>query len=243
MEKNEKTNFSEMLKDKKYRGIVFFVFYGIIFIVLIVFIRTGSSNNPSKPVSSPTPSPLITPKPSNILTNYNFVYTIKENDNTAIFTGKTFDNKQEFTSIINGKTRNFYKLGDNYLSKENSKYVVTTNPYLYPTFLDLTKLNAVLDLGEAKEASNISTYTVAVLDIFDVFTPDIDYDGFEIAKIKDDKIIVTRANNNITKVEYDLSNFIDYYSKLTKGHVSKLTITLEYTNINQTADFTIPKVN
>lgn len=237
-EKKEKVNFKELIKDKKVRAYMFFGFYMIFFIILIFMIRTphNSSNKNNTNSPSPTPSTDVVEK----IRNYQYTYTVKEDNNTVIYSGKAYHNKELFTMIKDGETSRYFRLGDEYLINTNNKYIVVDNPYLYNDFFNLDYLEKLLQYNiKSTVKENVTTYKIDTVAILNTYYPTIEYDGFSISEVPDDEVVVTRSNDTITKVEFTLDNMIQYYSPYVNENHKTLKITIELYNFGQIEEFDI----
>lgn len=231
---------------KRIRGMVFFGFYFIFFLVLIISIRSNSGK-PNPTPTNPTPT---SPEVHEDITdasifkgitkqNYHYVITVKADDRTVIYDGKQYSNKSMFTKIADGKSTVYYQVGDNYLEKQGNATVVVENPYGNSQFWDIELLKKIIDRSSYKEEDGVRVYSLDTIDFMDYFYPNVEYDGFSIAEIEDNQILVTVKDDMIAKVEMDLSNGSQYHASLTKEGYQTLNIILEYTDYGNIDDFTV----
>lgn len=230
-------NVKELLGDPRKRAIIFFAFYFVFFFVLISMVRSAPPKSEEAPSSTNKPSSTEQEDLNEI--NYQFIYTIKEDEKTTTYSGKAYHKKENFTEIKDGKVSSYYKLGDHYFKKENGKYESVSNPYIYQAFLDLKALEKLLEKEESIVNGNTTTYQVPVIDLLEFYDKDLEYDGFTIASIPDDTFQVVKENNHITKVECSLSNMIQYDTSMKEEKINSLTITLEFLEFGMVDDFNI----
>lgn len=241
MRKKKKTSSNleqvkEWVQDPKKRAIVFFAFYFVFFFVLISMVRSApvkkeEEQKPNHPEESET-------KDLNQI-NYQFIYTIVEDEKTTVYSGKAYHSKESFTEIKDGKASSYYKLGDHYFKKENEEYLSVSNPYIYSSFFDMDNLEKLLDRGTSEVDENTTTYQIPVVDLLEVYDPSFEYDGFLVSSIPDDVIKVVRENGRITKVEYSLNHMIQYDTSTKDNKINSLTITLEFLEFGTVEDFNI----
>lgn len=236
-------NQSEDPVAERKKAILFFSIYFVFFLVLISMVRLNRSDNLNQDTNHPNSSPEITVSPNNPTSqknNYRYIYTYQINGNTIVYNGKKYQNKESFTMIQNQQANAYYRLNNRYYKQKNSQYVSSENPYLYSQFLDLNQLTTSLKTAKIQsEEKNKTTYAVSALDIYDEYFPDFSYNAFSLEKIKDDKIIVTTAENRITKVEFYLSNSFAYYGQTIGKDYSEVNIVLEYFDFGNISDFNI----
>ena len=239
LEKDEKK-----LKAKRIRGIVFFGFYFVFFLVLIIAVRSNSGNsNPTSPTPTPTGTSDSTVDSSIFKgitsQNYHYVITVQTDQRTVIYDGKQYSNKSMFTKIADGKSTVYYQVGDNYLEKQGDSTVIVENPYENSQFWQISLLKKIIDRNTYKEEDGVRVYSLDAIDFMDYFYPFVAYDGFSIAEVEDNKISVTVKDDMIVKIEMDLSNGSKYYHSLTQQGYQTLSVTLEYTDYGNIADFTV----
>ena len=111
MESKENETVSQTSKTK---GIVFLGFYLLIFLALAISARV----NNNKPVDIPEDNTLPYTFYSIDSNNYEFTYTIVEDNNNYIYEGKKLDNSELFTYTNKNTVINYYREKSNFLKKE-----------------------------------------------------------------------------------------------------------------------------
>ncbi len=161
--------------------------------------------------------------------NYEFIYTIEDNGNKTIYSGKKSNNKMVIDIINNGSSR-YYQIGDNYLD-QNFKDV-TSIPLEYEKFIDFNKLNKLYSYSITGENGkrDISAY-----DIYDIYYLDFIYDPFDIEGIKDSTMEIKMVDGNVSKVILDFTSALTYMNQ--KDY--KFVITMEFSNIGRVEDINI----
>lgn len=225
----------EFMGDSRKRAILFFAFYFVFFSILIVMVRTAPVKEENK--EKPNDTKLEENQEKEV--NYQFIYTIEEENRLTIYEGKAYHNKESFTEMKDGIISSYYKLGEHYFKKNEERYDTVTNPYLYAPFLDLKELDSLLSKKDGKTSGNKTTYLVSVIDLLELYDTSFPYDGFTISTIEDDTIEVEKENKRIKKVVYSLNHMIDYYTKEREQPISSLKITLEFTDFDKVEDFDI----
>lgn len=236
-------NKSEDPGTERKKAILFFGIYLVFFLVLISMVRFNRSDTSNQDTNKQTSSPEITVSPDNLTSqknNYRYIYTYEINGNTTVYNGKKYQNKESFTMIQNQQAYSYYQLENRYYVQKNNQYVSSENPYLYSQFLSLDKLADLLKTANIQsEEKNKITYTVSALDVYDEYFPDFSYNAFLLESIKDDKIIVTKADNDITKVEFYLNHSFAYYGQAMGKDYSEVNIILEYFDFGNISDFDV----
>ena len=115
----------ELWKNKRTRGILFFVFYFFFFGFLVLLLQ----NAPEKENNGP---PVVTGEYSFYKLdqdNYHFSYTVSENAATVLFEGKKNKSNSSFTKEIDGLKENYFFTNEKYYVLKGNAYQVTKNPY------------------------------------------------------------------------------------------------------------------
>lgn len=145
-------SFSEKIRDKTFRTKIMMIFYLILFIVLIVFIRLSPNKktelkNEKKDKETKKVEHISNDGFKLILSkNYNFNYILKYNDNIIDFTGKRFNNKYDFTMKRNGEISHF--LGTEGLIRVNKENTVNVLPYYFINYFDIDLLKSIINLSK-----------------------------------------------------------------------------------------------
>lgn len=224
----------KLRKTEKGRGILFFGFYFVFFLVLIILFRTM----PSKPVSQ-----INSNNNSQLYTydkifegNYNFTYRINIDNNNFVYVGKKNNNIELFTF----NDVNYYYDGVNYYTVDsNNIWTITDNPYMYTDFLNFSRLGEVLfdatyisktEFGNGTAKFNYLISSNSICKVIDGIDLDID----EIPN----SVVFTGSGDNfhLNTIELDFSS----YGKF-KGISSEVfKITLEYSNFGEIEEIVSP---
>ena len=231
----KKVNWKEKIKDPKFKAYVFFGFYAVFFLVLIIMIRTSPARNEVN--STPSPSPSNTPVEENThIKNYQYIYTITEDEKSLVYMGKAYDHKELFT-FVDKVSNTYYRLNDHFFKEVEGDFVVDSNPYLYEAFYNLDTLEELIEHKDPIQEDNEDTYTVPVSDILDIYYPEENYNGFIVDEIEDAKIIVNKTDDKIAKVTFQLDPLATYLNQVGEASINHLTITLEYYDYGKITDF------
>jgi hypothetical protein len=160
--------------------------------------------------------------------NFEFIYTINDNGNTTIYSGKSNTNKASI-DVTNRGTVKYYKLGDNYLDRN---FNVIENPLIYEKFVSLSNLK---DLIYFSEFNDEGKGVVSAYDVFKIYYQGFVYDPFNIDDIEDSIVEITKDGNNLTRVKMDFSKAVTYI----KNSEYTFIVTLEYSNIGNVGEINI----
>lgn len=222
IKENEKVSkFRQLWADKRFRSIIFLAFW-LIFAILIVAAYRPVYNSNVKSYQEKKTDEVS----SVLMKNYNFTLVDTKNDKINVITGKTYNDFKTFT--INN-VEYYY----------NGKiYKMTT-----PATEDLTFKLGYLNITPKLINSMIERATLLETNIYSISLTDFItlYDANELAKYtastlkdKDVKITVAKENGLFYKVDMDITEYI----KLTDQTVNSDVLTFNYTNVNETEDFT-----
>lgn len=234
-------------KDERYHAIAMLAIYGIFILILILVIRLGgtsTSNNESNNTTEPTNNPISTPTntPSNDEENeiddsvsgndinYSYSYTITYNGISEVYLGKKIDDKEKFTLIKDGVTKDYAILSDNYLILENGIYKITENPSVLFKYCDVEKILLLVENEISTENENTIKYSISNSKLASSYN-----DKLLVNNEQTNSIMFTMVNNNLKSVDLDLSNYIT--SK--EGETKSLTIHMEFVDVGTTEDFDI----
>lgn len=244
-----KKEFGELLKkcfgkgkDDRYHAIAMLIIYGVFILIVIAVVRLGGNNaslNTNKEIKN-TPSPTVTPEakkettsdPTDISSdvNYSYSYTITFDGNTEVYLGKKIDDKEKFTLIKNGESKEYAILDGNYLKLEDGKYHITDKLDNYFKYCDITKTLTLIQNSIPTESSDSVIYSVTNYDISKQFGGNIlETDS------KTNKVEITSNNGVLKSIDLDYSNYIS--TLLNSSHTLK--IKMELANIGTTDNFDI----
>ena len=203
------------------------IILGLSFIVLLLAITMSDDNNQTnnknnninnKPIiennkndgDKPNKEPVKTIYDKLNTNNYSFTSTINVNNL-----------EQYITGIINNSTvdvvidnQNIIRNIDEFNNiNENFKYI---NIDYLKRIIDLANINS------KDEDNNIITYDIDIIDLIDIYNPEIDYDSFNINQV--DKMIITFNDGYIKNIEIDYTNYFKYIDSSNNN----LNIKIEY---------------
>ena len=206
----KKLTLKEKLKDQRERAKLELLFYGIFFLVIIVFTRILSGYNDVPKVNN-TKSFI-----DEIVDNYEYNIDINIDNNNYKYYGKRLGNNMSINKVVDNKYDYFYKMGDKYyILDNNGNYILTSVEDIYNyidyRYLDISNIKEYIKLGT--KDNNI--YNIKVSDI----------------------ILNSNNTNNITISIDELNNTIilDYTElfKIDNNNLNKEIVTIKYTNINK----------
>ena len=142
--------------------------------------------------------------------NYSFTSTININNIEQNITGIV--NKPTIDVTIDNQ--NMIRNIDDFNNiNENFKYI---NVEYLKRIIDLATINT------KDEDNNIITYDVDIIDLLDIYSPELEYDSFNVTGV--DKIIVTFSDGYIKNIEADYTNYFKYIDNTNNN----LNIKIEY---------------
>lgn len=215
--KKEKFNIKELYTNRQYRSIIILIFYVVLFAVLIVNLRSEKSGSPSNnEFNNYIKGFQLIEK-----NNFSYKYVVQTDNETFTFEGKKYKNEDMFSLSSDGsdKTNDYFVRGNDVYIKENNKYVLSyTKPIVVFDFLNTKLVNELISRATAIEGVS-NKYEISNQSLYDVLSDDN-------IRVQDGKNYITLyyRNSNITKIEFDLSN----YSVMLGEKYKELKITLEY---------------
>lgn len=202
------------------------IMLGLSFLVLLVVIAmsaskndgNASNNNQNKPAveeqdkeeNYKEDQPIKTIYDKLNQNNYSFNITLNINNIEKNITGRVSGSTVEITMDSQTIIRNISEFNN---IDEEFKYI---NIEYIKRIIDLANINS------KDEDNNIIIYDVDIIDLLDIYNPDIDYDSFTVNEI--DKITATFSYEYLKKLEIDYSNYYKYIDK----NNNNLNITIEY---------------
>ena len=137
--KNFLENINEMKKNPKGKALLFFGFYLLFFIIVIVFLRTGTRNY-TRAEDYERGNPYTFHIDKLLKSNYMFVHTITLDGVKNEYYGQRYDN----TEMLEYKDKRYYSDGNNYYVNSGI-WTKCDSPYLYKDFFDITKLFTLVE--------------------------------------------------------------------------------------------------
>ncbi|MDD6223808.1 MAG: hypothetical protein PUB18_02280 [bacterium] len=239
-------------KDERAHAIAMLIIYSVFIFILVVVIRTqpsvGEPNHNTSNLNSNQQTPLISPSPSptteeegpeieSYEINYSYIYTVTNNNQKEVFTGKKLDDKEIFTIISETGSTNYAKLSDNYLLKENGEYHIVDRPSENLIYTDLETIISLVEKGNLVKNDHIYTYSISTSDIVRSYHPDL---KLAVEETLRDFVIVTLEEGKIKKIEI---NFDHYHQVVQNNSLATLQIIMEFNDIGTTQYFDVTVSN
>lgn len=142
--------------------------------------------------------------------NYSFTSTININNIEQNITGIVNKSTIDVTIDNQNMIRNIDDFNN---INENFKYI---NVEYLKRIIDLATIN------NKDEDNNIITYDVDIIDLLDIYSPELEYDSFNVTGV--DKIIVTFSDGYIKNIEANYTNYFKYIDNTNNN----LNIKIEY---------------
>lgn len=223
----------EFLSDKRNKALVKLGFWLIFFIFVIIYIRFTNNNNRSYVNNDPVPTLPLTitesVKSLNNVSNYEFNYIYKLNDESYEIYGKVYNDKM----LINYNEQDYYFDGMNlYILSENNKEQVNSDNIKYIQVFSPTKIYNYLLKSEYNFKQENADKSIKINSKIKVgeFADQI---GEEI--VSDEFIIIetSELDNSLININFDLSN----YCKIESDECDNLKIDIIFDKYNLINDF------
>ncbi len=220
-EEKKKFKITELYTNKQYYAIANLVFYSILIIGLIIFVRLSPESNNETNKTINTKSNIV--GFDNIKSkNFEFKYTYLIDGVEDVYEGKQYNDSVSFTD---GKKAYFYE-GDLFFEKEEDKYILSD---FFPIHFNFFNVDLVEKLITNSVKSG-ETYQINYAD-FSRLTSDSSVNQETNKKIY---IKLNKSNNIINEIVFDLTEVRD--------NNTNETITLSYYNFNLVEEFSIKTV-
>ena len=206
----------EVEKEQKIKNYV----VGSIYILFIVFMIIIVRINDSKTVSNKSND--------NNLNRENFFYTYKLtiDDETYIYEGKKYNDKESFRVTNTKEENNYYIYNDIALIKKDNDYVLVDRPYYLINYFDIKEINKIINMSQYDKDDKL--YKLTTTNFALVYDIDIDDNSLNTIKIE-------YKDNHINKIKIDYTNYA-----LARGEpVRRVYIELEYKDYGKVKDFDI----
>ena len=237
----------EKNNDKNVVSIIGLIIFFIFVVVLAVVSRTNKSdgksaleeftekNSKSNPIEEKMEEAKNNSKATTIFdelkdNSYEFIYTIEDNGNKTIYSGKKKNNKMVIDVINNGSKR-YYQVGEVIFLDQDFKSI-SSIPLEYEKFINFDKLNKLYSYSITGENGKRD---VSVYDIYDIYYLDFLYDPFDIEDIEDSTIEVKMADGYVSKVVLDFTTALSYMNQKDYSFI----VTMEFSNIGRVEDINI----
>lgn len=212
----------ELRKTDRGKGILFFAFYFVVFIILFIVIGLNSDNKIYEKEYEPG-NEYSFDTDGIVENNYHFIYTITKDDTKYVFDG----NKYENTELFKFNNKEYYYDGNKYYV--DGKEV--EDPYLYKEFININNFiilieNATMDYktdyqsGNTKYGFLISSNTINSL---------INNKETDIDEMPNKIIVNTNEEEYVSEINYDLDSYC-INNKLCKKN---LEINLSYDSFGE----------
>ena len=237
-------------KDERLHAIAMLIIWGIFITIVILMVRLSpsretSSNNSTTPdnnnqvETTPNTGGIIsneetpsTPTES-FEVNFSYIYTVTNNGVQEVITGKKIDEKEIFTIITKEGSNSYAKLSSNYLQKENGEYHIVESPSSNLVYCDVEDISYLTEVGTLTTNGNVYTYQVPVTQIVKLYNPTFDTTTID-TNLKD-TITLTTENGTLKTIKANYNNYLTTVS----GHLSTLTIEMEFSQVGTTENFEI----
>ncbi len=240
--KKEKTKkvVTNLLKTDRGKAIIFFLFYGVFFFIIILMARAGFANKSKNEV--------VKEQKVNISSNYDFTkletgnyrFTREEDRNgvKTIFTGDVNDGKSSFIMTQDNTVRTFFSYNDIFLERINNTYNVAVNPYLYSSLNDVKNIKNIIKTAHLKakttyeNGNTVYQYEItsnSLIELLDNKQVDLD-DAVNLIDL------TTSGDKEIIEITYHLDNYHSY----TYSMIEKLTIKIDYSDYGKVKELEIP---
>ncbi len=247
---NNMIDFNRLKTDSAYKSRIILLGYALFFVVLIIILRFGNTNDGNTNKKNNDNNTNINENTDNTKTDdfkefanirngiFNFVYTLNINDDLYISTGKKYNQKESFTLTESKTNRKLIYLvyGNDIVAKledgveTDSTYVIASKPVTYIDYFDHTVLEKIIK--ESTYNKNDDTYEIINSKLVDI----LEYNSERVKdKEATNKITLEKKNNNIISIKMDYSNFAKEFDET----ITEISFSLEYTEFNLVDDFDI----
>ncbi len=229
--KKEKNKIWKILKDKKTHSIILIVFYCLLFLSLIFYIRIKhnleNSNNNKENIEKIESIFELQDYLEN--KNYSYEYTLKVDNDTYKYTGKRYLDKEEFVFQNGLISENYQRNKSDIYKKENDKFIKTELPYHYFNYFDSDLIGAILEKSTFDSKNNL--YEISNKDLQDIIGNQ--KNNYEQEGINTIEIIY--GDNNVVSIIIDLTNYV----KTINETDDLVILELKYMNFQKIKDFSI----
>lgn len=223
-------------KNPRARGGIVLSAYFLLFLFIIISLRSNPTD-PYKGMESTSSLEFSLGKIKQ--NNYHYLYNIHDNDSEVIYEGDRYEQKELFTKTDNYKIETFYNYNGTYLKNINNVWSKTENPYLFSQFREVQNIEELLrnayneSKTEYSNKSRVYTYKITTNSIVKI----IDKKNIDIADIPNTIILTTDSNQEVEKIEMDLSSY-NFYKNYKD---EKLNIRMIYSNFGKVELIEDPK--
>lgn len=240
-------DYSLLFTDKKYRSRLILGIYVLFFIILIVSVRVGLSNNFPEENSSVVSGSSNEESGESVnngiedkfekefsyimSNNYNFEFSIVSGVDTYIINGKRFDDKYELILSNGSLFIEYLADGKDVVAFSDGEYSETNLPYYYINYYDNDLLKSILN--NATEISD-GYYEITNARLFNY----VDKSFGSSVNNKDliNTINIELKNNIIVSLEFDITNLVN---SMRYDDIDSTKVSLKYSNFNLIDDFEV----
>lgn len=206
----------EEKNDTRVKNIVIGAIYILVIVFMIVVVRISENNENKKNV-----------KEKNLNSNnYFYTYKLTINDETYIYEGKKFNDKESFKVTKDKEENDYYIYKDIALIKKDKDYVLIEKPYFYINYFDQKEINKIINMSEYDKDDKI--YKLSTTNF--AYAYDLEINDKSINTIK-----IEYKYNHINKIVIDYTNYA-----IARGEaVRRVVVELEYKDYGKVKDFDI----
>lgn len=223
--KKGKFNIKDLFTNKQYRAIAILIFYGILFVVIIIGMRAPRNFNVDESgnhMSSLDGYKLIDGK------NFSYKYTVTLDDEVYYYEGKKYNDKELLTVNKDDVEEEYYFDNKNVYIKRDNNYVLTDiKPYILFDFFNTDILDEIILRGVVEGDHK---YKVTNQEVHNVIG-----EGIKVFEDSYNYIELMYRNDNITSITFDFSS----YARATYEDYNTIIINLNYADFNLIDDFEI----
>lgn len=194
----------ELWKSPRGKGILFFGFYFIFFLVVIVLVRTGVRSTTG--IDEYENGTMYNFTTKNLESkNFSYVYNINVDGILYVYSGKKTRDKELF-SVNN---IDYYRNGENYFVNNNNLWIKSDNPNLFSYFVELNNIKGILkdatyisktSYDSGKETYNFKISTNNLNKMIDNVMTDLDDKGNSI-------VLVTDEDKSVDTIKLNLDDY------------------------------------
>lgn len=227
-QKKEKFKITDLYKNKQYYAIINLVFYSIIILILIIGVRTNSSQvskDDSIKINKGVQTTNVEGFKNIKNKNFKFEYILSVDENTIIYKGKQYKSKIDFTD---NKNNHYMVQDDIFIKKDSDKSILIDNPIKYFNYLDIDIVEKLIAASKMDEKDQIISLNDFLSIIKDNYEPEYKYDD-------DVFITIVRNNGIITEINFDITNFVN----LDNADIKNAKLLLKYSDFGLVDNFDI----
>lgn len=168
--------------------------------------------------------------------NYHFKYIVNIDNQITLYEGDCYKEKELFTKNLGEQ---FYKLNDTYLNNNNGIWTKTTTPYLLDEFKNIENIELILKNAtfesKTENKDQITSYSYSISTT--TLIKKLELNNIDIDDIPNKINLTTDKDNNVEKIEYDLSP----YGKYKNYSINNINASIEYSNFGTIKEMEDPE--